>query len=69
MGYIKEPVGIDFVIKSKPLTAKQRQDVSAFIKADKARLTNSNKHKKSVTTNRMRGITPSDTDAAPKANI
>jgi hypothetical protein len=38
MGYVKEPDGIDFVIKSKPLTDKQKRELSAFIKADKERL-------------------------------
>jgi hypothetical protein len=31
MGFIKEPEGIDFVIKSNPLTAKQQQELSEFI--------------------------------------
>jgi len=31
MGLIKEPVGVDFVIKSKPLTEKQEKELSAFI--------------------------------------
>lgn len=38
MGYIKEPEGIDFTIKGKPLTEKQKKEVSEFIKADKLRL-------------------------------
>ncbi|MFN8300345.1 MAG: hypothetical protein U0T75_14690 [Chitinophagales bacterium] len=37
MGYVKEPAGIDFIIKGKPLTNKQKQAISAFIKADKAK--------------------------------
>jgi hypothetical protein len=36
MGFIKEPNGIDFVIKGKPLTEQQKQAISAFIQADKA---------------------------------
>ena len=40
MGYIKEPDGIDFIIKSKPLTEKQKKAISEFIKADKVRLVN-----------------------------
>ncbi len=31
MGYIREPEGVDFVIQSKPLTAKQEKDLSEFI--------------------------------------
>ena len=40
MGYIKEPDGVDFIIKSKPLTEKQKKAISEFIKADKGRLVN-----------------------------
>jgi len=35
MGYIKEPDGVDFIIHGKPLTEKQKQEISEFIKADK----------------------------------
>ncbi|MBP6455564.1 MAG: hypothetical protein KA275_02440 [Chitinophagaceae bacterium] len=38
MGYIKEPKGVDFIINGKPLTDKQKNDISEFIKADKKRL-------------------------------
>ena len=31
MGFIKEPKGVDFVIKSKPLTDKDRQEISKHI--------------------------------------
>jgi len=31
MGFIREPEGVDFVIQSKPLTAKQEKDLSDFI--------------------------------------
>lgn len=31
MGFIKEPEGVDFVIQSKPLTAKKEKELSAFI--------------------------------------
>ena len=40
MGYIKEPDGVDLIIKSKPLTEKQKKAISEFIKADKERLKN-----------------------------
>ncbi len=40
MGYIKEPDGVDFIINGKPLTEKQKQAISEFIKADKERLAN-----------------------------
>lgn len=35
MGLIKEPVGIDFIIQSKPLTDKERKEISEFIKSKK----------------------------------
>ena len=38
MGYIKEPEGVDFVINGKPLTDKQKKEISEFIKADKIRI-------------------------------
>ncbi len=35
MGRIKEPDGVDFIFKGKPLTDKERKAISEFIKADK----------------------------------
>ena len=35
MGYIKEPAGVDFIIKGKPLTDKEKKAISEFIRADK----------------------------------
>jgi hypothetical protein len=37
MGHIKEPKGIDFVIQSKPLTDKDRKEISKFIADYKAK--------------------------------
>jgi hypothetical protein len=37
MGYIKEPEGVDFIIKSEPLTDKERQEISKFIAEYKAK--------------------------------
>ncbi|MDP2890488.1 MAG: hypothetical protein Q8P34_16170 [Bacteroidota bacterium] len=31
MGYIKEPDGIDFIVESKPLTEKERKEISEII--------------------------------------
>lgn len=31
MGYIKEPKGVDYIIQSKPLTEKERQEISKHI--------------------------------------
>ena len=32
MGHIKEPKGVDFIIKSEPLTDKEQAGISEFIK-------------------------------------
>jgi len=37
MSFIKEPAGVDFVIKSTPLTDKDRWEISTFIKTSKAK--------------------------------
>lgn len=34
----KQKVEVDFIINGKPLTDTQKQEISAFIKADKERL-------------------------------
>lgn len=47
MGHIKEPKGVDFIIKSEPLTEKEQAAISEFIKQYKL------KHpKKKVTSSR-----------------
>jgi len=49
MGLIREPKGVDFIIKSRPLSKKDEEQLSAFIRASKIknrqikRATNSNK--------------------------
>ena len=37
MGYIKEPKGVDFIIKSEPLTDEDRKAISKFILDYKAK--------------------------------
>lgn len=37
MGYIKEPKGVDFLIKSEPLTDKDRKEISKYIAEYKER--------------------------------
>ncbi len=37
MGHIKEPKGVDFIIKSKPLTNEERASISEFIRQYKAK--------------------------------
>jgi hypothetical protein len=51
MGYIKEPEGVDFVINGKPLTDKQKKEISEFIKADKKRISE-------IKIRRIKSITP-----------
>ena len=36
MGHIKEPKGVDFIIKSEPLTDEERKAISEFIRKDRA---------------------------------
>lgn len=59
MGYIKEPEGVDFVINGKPLTDKQKKEISEFIKADKKRISEI-KSRRTKSTNRQQGIAKSE---------
>ena len=54
MGYIKEPEGVDFIIQSKPLTDKERKEITKFIQDYKAK----NADKKSVKKSRTSSIKP-----------
>ncbi len=36
MGHIKEPKGVDFLIKSPPLTKKEKKEISDFIQKSKS---------------------------------
>lgn len=58
MGYIKEPEGVDFVINGKPLTDKQKKEISEFIKADKIRILEI-KTRRTKSTNHQQGIAKS----------
>ncbi len=40
MGFIKEPEGVDFVIQSKPLTEKQKKELSEYIAKRKLEILN-----------------------------
>jgi hypothetical protein len=59
MGYIKEPEGVDFVINGKPLTDKQKKEISEFIKADKKRISEI-KTRRTKSTNRQQGTAKSE---------
>jgi len=37
MGYIKEPDGVDFIIKSRPLTKEEEIAISNYIRSYKAK--------------------------------
>lgn len=37
MGLIREPEGVDFVVKSRPLTKKEEELLSKFIREQKAK--------------------------------
>lgn len=46
MGYVKEPERVDFIIEGKPLTEKEKKQISEFIKADKERMARIKKRKR-----------------------
>jgi len=48
MGYIKEPKGVDFIIKSEPLTDNERKAISAFIRNDKVKSLVKNTNKRTT---------------------
>ena len=35
MGLIKEPIGVDFIVDSRPLTENEKSAISEFIRTDK----------------------------------
>lgn len=35
MGLIREPEGVDFLVKSRPLTDRERKEISRFIENEK----------------------------------
>lgn len=43
MGLIKEPLGIDFVVESRPPTKEEKKTIIEFIKADKEKRLAKNK--------------------------
>lgn len=42
MGHITEPKGIDFIIKSEPLTSADRKMISEYIRMCKQKITKKN---------------------------
>ena len=52
MGHIKEPKGVDFIIKSEPLTKKTEKEISKFIsdyKSEHKKKPQTRKRKKQTT--------------------
>lgn len=49
MGLVKEPKGIDFIIKSEPLSKKEEKKLSEFIAKRKQEIAEMKKHKRSKT--------------------
>jgi hypothetical protein len=47
MGFIREPLDVDFFVDPKPLTEKEKKIISEFIKSDKEKR-KSNKTSKKV---------------------
>lgn len=52
MGLIREPKGVDFVVNSRPLTKKEQEALSNFIREDKEKRLKKLLSKKLVTTRR-----------------
>lgn len=57
MGFIKEPEGIDFIIQSRPLTEKEKKELSEYIKAEKEKEKNKLKAKSRPKTSKPKEIT------------
>ena len=51
MGLIREPEGVDFIVESKPLTEKDRNEISKFIRQWKSDNKKPNKSSRTKTAN------------------
>lgn len=54
MGHIKEPIGIDFIIQSEPLTDTERNGISEYIRNYKANLKKTRRPKTGI--NNYKGL-------------
>jgi hypothetical protein len=54
MGLIREPLDVDFVVDPKPLTQKEKEAVSQYIREYKAKKAKKNPRKKSSTCKRSK---------------
>lgn len=52
MGHIKEPEGVDFVIKSRPLTKEEEIAISNYIREYKARHSRRQKRADKIVSNK-----------------
>jgi hypothetical protein len=59
MGHIKEPKGVDFIIKSKPLTNAEREAISEFIRQYKSKHTGKKTTAKRIARTTKKSITSS----------
>jgi len=57
MGHIKEPKGVDFIIKSKPLTNEEKKAISEFIRQYKAKHSSKKSARKTRRLSRRKKIT------------
>ena len=55
MGLIKEPEGVDFIIKSEPLTREQEERLSEFIAKRKHEIAEIEKHERPTKAKSKRG--------------
>ena len=49
MGLIREPLDVDFVVESRPLTKAEEKAISDFIRADKEKRTQKEERKTRIT--------------------
>jgi hypothetical protein len=54
MGLVREPLDVDFVVDSKPLTQKEKEAVSQYIRAYKAKQAKKNTRKISSIRKKMK---------------
>ena len=50
MGLIREPLDVDFVVDPRPLTDKEKKQISDYIRAYKARHSKKHTRKRTLTT-------------------
>ena len=56
MGLIKEPLDVNFVVDSRPLTKEEEQSISDFIRADKEKHKLKELRKKATTKRKIKEL-------------